>query len=358
MEAYMEAYVDTLPVIVAVDGSPDSERALRWAVQEARLRSAALHVVHVRPYGNAARATVAEEGGSPEPPGTPSTGDQVLDDLRRRFGTVAGAEDLPETEFRSLNGTADAALPALGDEAQLLVLGSRGRGGFASLLLGSNGLACAAHSASPVVVVPRPDRARVDRAAGGPASADLDDRPGGRADATGERGAAGEARASAAGRGARVEGAPCEVALGVDAMSDEPAAIGFAFEEASRRGARLKVVSGYTWPLLAPPAFEFSAVYEGTQQEYENALSAQLDEALAPHRARHPEVRVDVTLNDTDAAGQLVEASGGCDLVVVARHRRRLPLGRRLGSVAHAVLLHALCPIAVVPEGGRGRSGE
>ncbi|WP_079064442.1 universal stress protein [Streptomyces sp. NRRL F-4489] len=288
----------TLPVIVGADGSPDSERAVRWAAQAARRRPAPLRIVHVGPRGGDARAAAAS--------------DAVLAGLRDRPYLA----DLPEVEFHGLDGSADAQLPALGDEGQLLVLGSRGRGGFASLLLGSNGLACAARSACPVVVVPRPDR------------------PGTRRGPDGEAVAPQEAR----------------VTLGLDAGADEPAGVGFAFAEAARRGARLSVVSGYTWPMPVPPAYEFAAVYESTQGEYEDALGLRLADVLAPYRARYPDVPVTVRLRAEDAAGQLVAASEESDLVVVARHRRRLPIGPRLGSVAHAVLLHAVCPVAVVPE--------
>ncbi|MCK7626751.1 universal stress protein [Streptomyces sp. RS10V-4] len=289
--------MDTLPVIVGVDGSPDSERAVRWAAGAARARSAPLWVVHVWPHGGGERERAA--------------GDAVLAALKDRPYLA----DLPDVELRGLDGMADAQLPALGDEGQLLVLGSRGRGGFASLLLGSNGLACAARSACPVVVVPRPDRAGTRRG------------PDGEAVAPPER----------------------QVTLGVDAGADEPAGVGFAFAEAARRGARLTVVSGYTWPMLLPPAFEYAAVYESTQEEYEEALGLRLADVLAPHRDRYPGVEVAVRLRGEDAAGQLVAASEESDLVVVARHRRRLPVGPRLGSVAHAVLLHAVCPVAVVP---------
>ncbi|MFG2221994.1 universal stress protein [Streptomyces sp. NPDC048644] len=293
--------MDTLPVIVAVDGSADSERALRWAVDAARLRGAVLQVVHVWPYATAERAAAAEA-------------DPVLAELRTKLAAEESrGAGLPEIEFRGLAGLPDTVLPELGAEARLLVLGSRGRGGFASLLLGSNGLASAAHAACPVVVVPRPDRDRTRRA---------DE--------------------------VAPPGTP-QVALGVDASSDEPGAIGFAFAEASRRGARLKVLSGYTWPMLMPPAFEYAAAYEATQQDYADALGKQLTEVLAPHRDRYPEVDVEVVLQEESAAGLLVEASQESDLVVVARHRRRLPVGPRLGSVTHAVLLHAVCPIAVVP---------
>ncbi|MFD9812463.1 universal stress protein [Streptomyces sp. NPDC059080] len=298
-----------LPVIVAVDGSVDSERALRWGREAARLQAAPLHVVHVWPYATAERAAAGEAGGDP-----------VLARLRDEW---EGAEGEPGPVFRSIGGLPDSTLPALGAEARMLVLGSRGRGGFASLLLGSNGLAAAGQAACTVVIVPRPDR-------------------GGGRRADGER---------------LGLGGP-QITLGVDAEEGQPGAIGFAFAEASRRGARLKVISGYTWPLLMPPAFEYLAAYEATQQEYEDALAGQLTKVLDPYRRHHPETEVEVELRGADAAGLLVDASLESDLVVVARHRRRLPLGRRLGSVAHAVLLHALCPIAVVPGQATAATGE
>lgn len=309
--------MDSMPVIVGVDGSPDSERALRWAVEAARLRSAPLQVVHVWPYVTAARAADAEAG----------TGDPVLEEVRRKLG---GGPGLPEVEFRSLSGLTDTVLPGLGDEARLLVLGSRGRGGFASLLLGSNGMACAAHCDCPVVVVPRPDR-------GGRPSED---------EAPGEPG----------------EGGPHgRITLGVDPVAEEcggSRAIGFAFAEADRRGAVLQVLAGYTWPMVMPTAFDYVMAYETTQREYEDALVKQVSEVLAPYRERYPDLVVEAELRPADAAGQLVGASSDSDLVVVGRHRRKLPIGRRLGSVAHAVLLHALCPIAVVPEAGPAEEPE
>ncbi|MEU6115044.1 universal stress protein [Streptomyces sp. NPDC047117] len=302
--------MDRMPVIVGVDGSPDSERALHWAAEAARLRSAPLQVVHVWPYVTSARAADAEAG----------TGDPVLEELRAQ---LAAGPELPEVEFRSLSGLTDVILPGLGDQAELLVLGSRGRGGFASLLLGSNSMACAAHSTSPVVVVPRPDRSGAR-----PEEAD-EARPG---------------------------GAHGRVVLGIDPTSEdvgESSAIDFAFQEAARRGAVLQVVAAYMWPMAVPVAFDYIVAYDTTQQEYEGALVKQVSQVLARYRERYPDVAVEAELRPADAAGQLVEESGRSDLVVVGRHRRKLPIGRRLGSVAHAVLLHALCPIAVVPEAAR-----
>jgi nucleotide-binding universal stress UspA family protein len=74
------------------------------------------------------------------------------------------------------------------------------------------------------------------------------------------------------------------------------------------------------------------------------------DGFLAPYRERHPDVPIQLVPAAGDAAGHLVAASRDADLVVVGRHRRRLlsPV-RMMGSVTHAVLLHAASPVAVVP---------
>jgi nucleotide-binding universal stress UspA family protein len=71
---------------------------------------------------------------------------------------------------------------------------------------------------------------------------------------------------------------------------------------------------------------------------------------LESHRARPPAVRAEAVPVPGDAAGALVNASQDAELTVVGRHRRRLLApARMLGSVTHAVLLHAASPVAVVP---------
>ena len=112
-------------------------------------------------------------------------------------------------------------LPERGATAQLLVLGSRGRGGLASLLLGSNGPAAARDAECPVVVVPRPGRG------GGTSHA---------SEAVGEPG------------DARAEPGP-RVVVGLQTDSPDEATLSFAFTEAALRGARLQVIAAYAWPL-------------------------------------------------------------------------------------------------------------
>ncbi|WP_328504396.1 universal stress protein [Streptomyces sp. NBC_00457] len=291
--------MSTLPVIAAVDGSDDSLRALDWALDAARRREAPLRVVHVRQYAMWTQPEVLAAG-----PPDPSV-DPVLGQVR------AYVADRTTAEYVALEGAPSAALPELGAAAQLLVLGSRGRGGFASLLLGSNGMAAARDAECPVVVVPRPGREVYDGAPAGPGP---------------------------------------RVVVGLHVDGPDEATLDFAFTEAALRGARLQVVAAYPWPLqtwatlgeLVPPVIDQDAV--------ENETRVLAEGFLAPHRKRHPEVHVEPYVAPGDAADHLVAASKDAELVVVGRHRRRLLApARMMGSVTQAVLLHATSPIAVVP---------
>lgn len=296
--------MSTLPVIAAVDGSDDSLCALDWAFDAARRRAVPLRVVHVRQYAAWAQPEVLAAG-PPDPDDDP-----VLDQVRRY---LEGRVDRPLTEYLGREGAPAAVLPELGSTAQLLVLGSRGRGGFASLLLGSNGMAAARDAECPVVVVPRPGRE---------VHGEVPSQPGPR------------------------------VVVGLQVDSPDEATLDFAFGEAALLGARLQVVAAYQWPVrnwavpgeLAPLMIDQDAV--------ENETRTLAEGFLAPHRTRHPGVRAEPYVAPGDAAGHLVAASKDADLVVVGRHRRRLLApARMMGSVTQAVLLHAASPVAVVPPG-------
>ncbi|MEU3741689.1 universal stress protein [Streptomyces sp. NPDC032198] len=285
------------PVVVAVDGSAGSDHALEWALTAARLRNAPLRVVHVRQYA----MPLADGPYMPTIDHRPDA-DPVVDRVR---AALEGRADLPPLTVEVVEGTAGRDIPRLGDEARLLVLGSRGRGGFTSLLLGSNGLACARDAACPVVVV-RPDEELTSGAQ------------------------------------------PC-VVLGLDALSPHDDTIGFAFAEAALRGAALRVVCAYPGPVLVYTAtgdFVTSAEADAATAAHCTELAG---EQLAPFQERYPKVRVEREVLPGDAAGLLVEASREAELVVVGRHQHRKPLGRLMGSVTNAVLLHAKGAVAVVP---------
>ncbi|MBO1332943.1 universal stress protein [Streptomyces sp. VRA16 Mangrove soil] len=282
-----------LPVVVAVDGSDDSRAALEWALAEAVGRGADLRVVHVRQYAPFLQPAVLTAG--PEEP----VDDPVIGDVRKE---LEGRSPLPPLEFITREGAPAAVLPAMGAEAQLLVLGSRGRGGFASLLLGSNGVAAARDAACPVVVV----RAREESA---------------------ER-----------------------IVVGLQPDDPDETTLAFAVEHAARAGAPLRVVAAYPWPVLAWSAYGDFAPAVQDQEIIERETLDLARRTVQPFLDSHPEVEVEVNAAPGDAAGRLVDSSEGAALVVVGRHRRRVTRpAPMLGSVTHAVLLHAKCPVAVVP---------
>jgi nucleotide-binding universal stress UspA family protein len=139
-------------IVVGVDHSAGAEAALRFALEEARLRRATLRVVHAWQFGYIGATGL--EGA------LPAVGGEV-DDVRRAAGAeleaivaeaAAGADGV-EIEKRIDQGTPAAVLIDESRHADLLVVGSRGHGGFASLLLGSVSQQCAQHAACPVVIV-------------------------------------------------------------------------------------------------------------------------------------------------------------------------------------------------------------
>jgi nucleotide-binding universal stress UspA family protein len=137
-------------IAVGVDGSGGARAALAWAVEEARLRGAELDVVHAWhvPYvGSEAYAMVTIDQDALEE-GARATLDEMLAEV--------DTEGVSITK-RIVTGPASTALLEAGEGADLLVVGSRGRGGFAGLLLGSVSQQVIHHTNRPVVVVPARD---------------------------------------------------------------------------------------------------------------------------------------------------------------------------------------------------------
>jgi len=151
-------------IVVGVDGSPGSDAALRWALAEARLRGAPLRAVHVfqSPRIPVVGAGLGTAGGLPDPGVLAEESDElrqaveteagnlIEEALRRAGGSLEGLE----IERSAVEGAPAQALIASAQNADLLVLGSRGRGGFLGLLLGSVSQQCAQHPPCPVVILP------------------------------------------------------------------------------------------------------------------------------------------------------------------------------------------------------------
>jgi nucleotide-binding universal stress UspA family protein len=136
-------------VVVGVDGSESSLRALHWAARDAELRGAVLEVVtawtfpeHAAPLGLIVRV--------PWPEDLMAQAREALDTLIER---ELPGRDKARVHAQVIRGSAAAVLLEAARDADLLVVGNRGRGAFADLLLGSVGEHCARHAVCPVVVV-------------------------------------------------------------------------------------------------------------------------------------------------------------------------------------------------------------
>ncbi|GGR98533.1 hypothetical protein Snoj_68250 [Streptomyces nojiriensis] len=307
------------PVIAAVDGSEHSLRALEWARKEAVRHDCGLLVAHVLPDHAqlyAGRRASLHDASEPE-----EFADPVRDWVRSLLG--ADGPGLPEgVTYEALEGSVPEALRVIGSQARMLVMGSRGRGGFASLLLGSSSRAVASTAACPVVVVPHAERGAIPDA-----------------DADAEQ---------SAGR----------VVVGLHAAETPDDVLTFAFTEAAVRATTVQVVSAYAIPpspnlvidspfAVIPPE---GLADEGDGVPAEREMLRSQTERLAPLRERFPDVPVEQAAVPGDAAGRLVIASRAAALIVVGRHHpRRTAMSLAIGSVAHAVLHHAHGPVAVVP---------
>ncbi len=139
-------------IVVGIDGSEESKAALRWAIEEARYRDATVEVVHVHQppamYGYPPTSLAPELLQDTEDALRRQAG-QLLDEV---VGAVEPGEILVERTVLQDVGAAQA-LVARSRGADLLVVGSRGRGGFKGLLLGSVSQQSANHAACPVVII-------------------------------------------------------------------------------------------------------------------------------------------------------------------------------------------------------------
>ncbi|MEH0448309.1 MULTISPECIES: universal stress protein [unclassified Streptomyces] len=289
----------TGPITAGVDGTDESVAALAWAAREAVRRDLELRVVHAWRFQPNAAQDVADRDAQER--WVRDAAERAVAEIAERHPGLAVVADVRE-------GGPVETLVAAAAEAELLVLGSRGHGPVVGFLLGSVGQQVIAEAPRPVVLVRAGDRALAE--AGGQ-----------------------------------------EIVVGQQGdPEDSAAALRFAFETAAARGAAVRAVRAWT----LPPVFAYSpgslrlADEAGGLEPYEKkALAA----ALEPWRERFPDVPV-VEHVEMGSAGQvLLSVSGRAQLMVVGRRAHRTAVGARIGSVAHGVLHHADCPVAVVPQG-------
>ena len=145
-------------VVVGIDGSDESAAVLRWALDEAVLRGAALKIVCAthspatwlgmgEALGSAVTATLSEDD-------LTAFARSTIDEVMGQVGDTGG---VVITKDARIGNPADVLVEASHD-ADLLVVGSRGHGDLGSVLLGSVGMHCVHHSHCPVVVIPSPEK--------------------------------------------------------------------------------------------------------------------------------------------------------------------------------------------------------
>lgn len=143
-------------VVVGTDGSEGALRALRWAVEEARLRNTRLTVLAV-----VGVPVTIPRASAPFRPGAPLIGQPEPQDLRAAEAAAraeleqAGGAEGVDGEIRVVAGVPAEELIKAGEDADLLVVGSRGVGGFSRLLLGSVSSQVVEHATCPVAVIPQ-----------------------------------------------------------------------------------------------------------------------------------------------------------------------------------------------------------
>ena len=286
-------------IVAGTDGSEQSLCAVDWAAREAMTRGAALQIVAVPSMPH---RMVWQR--------TPGVGpDTVADVIVRSYERTlaSAAERAAETEpgvaisSRLLSGPPAQSLCEAGEHASMLVVGSRGGGAFAALLLGSVSRYASTHADCPVVVV-RNETMAVHR----------------------------------------------EVVVGVRDL-DQPSAIGFAFEEAALRKARLRAVHAWGWFL---PEMRLMGTERpgASSQELTSEASHWLTGLLSFWREKYPEVDVIEDVARAHPARILAGFSARADLIVLGRNTPGNSPHRGTNAVTHAVLSHAHGPVAVIAE--------
>ncbi|WP_371402637.1 universal stress protein [Kribbella sp. NBC_00662] len=286
----------TLPIVVGYDGSPGSVSALHWAAAAADRLLAPLRIVeafeivivtrpapgHVVPLE--ALRTARQKGL-----------DEVAAGVRQKYAGV-------RVETNLVGGSAPKTLIDAARDARLVVLGSRGLGGWSGLLVGSVAVQVTTHAECPVVVVPH------------------DEQPHGEEGPT--------------------------VVVGIDGSKDSARAIDFAFDQADALHGEVVAVHAWTSPFLTYADGASMLQFDDEKIREESRLL--VAESVAGAAADHPDVKWTTELSPGSAAPALVRRSASADLVVVGSRGRGGFTGLLLGSVSQSVLHHSHCPIAIV----------
>ncbi|MGO8873765.1 MAG: universal stress protein [Acidimicrobiales bacterium] len=278
-------------VVVGTDGSEQARLAVKWASDEARRREATLVVVHAR---------VGEPEHVPAWFGSDTTGvtagEAIVDDA---VALAATRHPALAVHGRVADWPASMVLTGESRTADLLVVGARGRGGFAGLLLGSVGDQCTQYAHCPVAVV----RSEPD-------------------DPT-------------------YQVAQPRIVVGIDGSPGSSRALRWALDEAAIRSAGVEAVFAWHYPSIR-------AALAGSLAAYEEEAGRIVDAAAAAASEWAPDVRFEATARSGPTVQTLLDASRGSGLLVLGAHGHGGFVDALLGSVAHQCAHHAPCSVVVV----------
>ncbi|MEU3273141.1 universal stress protein [Saccharomonospora sp. NPDC006951] len=292
---------ETVEVVAGVDGSASSVNAAVWAAEEARNRGWRLRLVHAYsmppsafPGFLAAAAPLRDKARE--------RGRLALETAEQEVKSAVGGGAALDVIVDLFEGGTVATLVRYSENAGLLVVGSRGLGGFAELATGSVAIALASHAHCPVAVV----------------------------------------------RGRKRHAKPAEsgpVVVGVDGSTTSTAAVAFAAREAGLRETGLVLV--HTWT-HTPPNPPDSA--SGEEKDVAARVKAELEADVALCERRFPGVRVEVVAERGKPVRALLARSETARLLVVGSRGRGGFAGMLLGSTSQSMVTHARCPVVVVPD--------
>jgi nucleotide-binding universal stress UspA family protein len=286
------------PVVAAADGSEESLRAVDWAAREAALRKLPLRIVSA---AELVPRMIAGHGATD----FDTVADALRKDRDRALAAAAkrAAAAAPDLliDVDELTGAPAQSVTEAGSGAAMLVVGSRGLGGFTAMILGSVSRHASAHATCPVVVV-REETTAAHR----------------------------------------------QVGVGISDPAHSAAALAFAFEEAALRKTSLIAVHAWDSP-RGEIGFSAQAPTEPGARALEEQAVRRLENVLAEWQVKYPDVQVSHDFVRSHPGRALAGLSARADLVVIGRHATRA-LVPGPGAVRHAVLNHAHGPVATVPS--------
>ncbi|NUT36642.1 MAG: universal stress protein [Hamadaea sp.] len=295
----METRTSTAPIVVGFDDSVHAHLALRWAMAEAALRNASLEIAYSLEW-------------LPELTDAISSTTEIRVQQRVQamveHARESAQRQLPQLEVCATvhTGHPTTVLCELSEHASMVVLGSRGRGGFTGLLTGSVSVGVATHAHCPVVVI----------------------------------------RSLPAGY------TKLPVVAGVDESPSAEQAIRFAFAEAARR--RVPLVALRAWHPYVPSRYADGFLRAEEIAEIESAESNFVHGYVERTAKSFPDVEVRYEIVADVAATALTTAAESAQLVVVGSRGRGGFTGLLLGSVGLHLLHNAACPVAIVREPATG----